>query len=182
MKKFLALILTFLMLATFAGCKDNSSVDTKEATADEIVDEVVEETGVMVDPQQTINISINALAKNDVEYLLKYEEDDNGTKVENTINNISFAAEAGDTAADMFENFGYKNVEIIDMDDEFLGWMEYKMSTVTQDSLETVVYEKVSDELLTTEEMMNKEVTDYSVTFVAKWKSLSDEDYELYGY
>ncbi|MBQ2971584.1 MAG: hypothetical protein IJE16_03420 [Ruminococcus sp.] len=171
MKKIFALLLSILMLS-FVGC-DNTA---QEATIDEIPTQ----------PQTTITehtLSLNAFTNNGVEYFFDIENS-NSVPDEQKVNNITFVAFTGDKVADVFANNGYSNLRPDETFDKFLGFMEYKVDVVTDENgIEIATYEKLSgDTLYSVDEIMEKEITDYSVAFVARWESLTDDYYAAFGY
>lgn len=168
-KSIIAFILIICMVFVFAGCKD------AKATPDQVkTEETVVETA-----QTSITLTFNAFTYNGVENHFTLEYDDGNNPMEMRYNNITFTAQRDEKAEDVMNNAGYSDLKILETHDEFLGWMEYKM-VIAQD--DTVTYEKISDTLYKTKEIMGKTMPEYSVAYIAKWKNLSDDYYQAYGY
>ncbi len=172
LKKLLALVLALLMMMTiFVGCGEKPA----DVTADEVATQEATEVS-------KVNLTLNAFTNNGVEY--KFIVDDSSKDVkEQRINTISFVAKPEATVGEILSNNGYSNFKMDEVLDKFIGFMEYKIIvTEGEDGTRGVTYEKVSDTLYTVEELLEKEVSDYDVTFVAKWESLSDDYYAAFGY
>lgn len=172
LKRIFALLLVLLMIIAFVGC-DNSA---EEATADEAPTQA----------QTTVtqySVTLNAFTYNGVEHQFNIE-DSNRIPKEKKVNTISFVAFTGDTVSEVLSNNGYSNLQPEEVLDRFLGFMEYKVvPVIDENGTETVTYEKLSgDTLYSVDEIMEKEITDYSVAFVARWEKLTDDYYAAYGY
>lgn len=177
MKRLIAFILAVLMMAVvFAGCDKNEN-GINNATVDEMSQ--TQENSV----QTEFNLTLNAFTMNGVEHSFLVDDAKTDMKAQK-INTISFVANTGETVLQVLSNNGYSNFKVDETLDEFLGFMEYKIiSSENEDGTVAVTYEKMSgDTLYTAEELLEKEITDYSVTYVAKWKSLTDDYYAAFGY
>ncbi len=160
------------MIIAFTGCDKTA----KDATADEVATQ----------PSTTVtefSLTLNAFSYNGVEHQFKIE-DSNSVPKEKKVNTISFTAFTGETVGEVLSDNGYSNLQPEEVLDKFLGFMEYKVVSVADENGdETVTYEKLSgDKLYSVDEIMEKEITDYSVTFVARWEKLTDDYYIAYGY
>ncbi len=171
MKKLLALVLALMMMTVFVGCGEKST----DATADEVATQEATEVS-------KVNLTLNAFSNNGVEYNFIVEDSTKDVK-EQRINTIAFVAQPKDTVGEILSNNGYLNLKMDEVLDKFIGFMEYKIIvSENEDGTQAVTYEKVSDTLYTVKELLEKEVPDYDVTFVAKWESLSDDYYAAFGY
>ncbi len=168
MKKILALILALLMMTIFVGCGDSSEDVVNES---EVTEEEVQEG-------EEIEITIDAFYSADDEMMsLEYLSSDMPESMQSI---GTYTSTKGATVGECFEESGYTDITVVDEDGKFLGFMEYKINKTTDENgEETWQYEKVSDELLTTEEMLESQVN-YNVMFLAKWEGVSDETYDNY--
>lgn len=98
---------------------------------------------------------------------------------------MSIPATEGDKIGTAWEEAGFSDMEVKLEGDTFEGWMEYEVVVTTEeDGFEWEKYVRVSDDIYTTEEAMERIVPDYNVIYVAKWESISMDDYfaEEYEY
>ena len=166
MKKIFALILALLMITTlFAGCGNIDDVEIIDATYDETI-------------EADIVLLIDAF--NDADgngYNLEYTEFGEPTTV-GSIEILLF--EGGKTVGECFADDGYENLRLVEEDnDNFLGWIEYEITVkVDSDGCQYNTFKKATDELLTTEEVLNKTMPDHSMGYIAKWKDTPQEDYD----
>lgn len=113
--------------------------------------------------------------------LVKITSDDGagGTLVDETMG-YGFSSFAGTTIKESMKEFGILDIAAVSDEDNFEGWMEYRdIMTMDEDGFEYLTsHEKVSDNLYTTEDVLSM-VLDAHTTFVAKWESISDEEYYL---
>lgn len=106
------------------------------------------------------------------------QTDLDGNEYDEETMSIDFGGVKGQTVGDILESTGYISVTPAETEDVFEGWMEYKMIiTAGDDGFDLYEYEKLSDGLYTTEEIMEKEISEDSLMFVAKWQSIPEEDY-----
>lgn len=178
MKKILALILALLMTMTvFVGCgntdadtatNDNATVD--EATADELPPDIT----VIIEPfhdndynQYQMKITNDGVSKqyNGGEYSAEYTKDL--------------------TVEEFLTQLNHTDFELIDENNgKFLGWMPYRVEYVYDEEGLAVdsTCTKISDELYTSEEMLDFTLTEGTTAFVAKWDGVSDDMYKELGY
>lgn len=168
-KSIIAFILIICMVFLIVGCNSAQATPDQPETGETVVETVL----------TNITLTFNAFTYNGVENHFTLEYDDGNNPMEMKYNNITFTAEPDEKVEEVMEVAGYKNLKVLETHDEFLGWMEYKM-VIAQD--DTVSYEKLSDNLYKTKELMNKTMPDYDLVYVAKWKSLDDDYYQAYGY
>ena len=84
----------------------------------------------------------------------------------------------GGTVGETMEESSYEDIQPIEDADTFEGWMKYKViRTEGEDGFDEFEYEKMSSELMTTEEMLQDELGEFEVAYVAKWASIAEEDY-----
>lgn len=106
------------------------------------------------------------------------QKDLEGNTCEEETQSIDFGGKKGETVAEILETFGYLSITPVETEDVFEGWMEYRtIITAGEDGMDIYEYEKLSDELYTTEEIMKKEISEDALMFVAKWESIPVEDY-----
>ena len=166
MKKILALILALLMtMAIFAGCGSDAEADV--ATGDE------------AQQAECFEVSLDAFSDGcDVERFFELEVDG----FEERLGLFGTQTDTkGEIVEKCLEDNGYANISVVDENNEFEGFIKYKVIETVNDSGEEIWdYERMSDELLTWEEVMNDEIY-YNVTFVVKWKGVDDSVYrEIY--
>lgn len=108
-----------------------------------------------------------------------YAEADDEEAESETVS-IDFEAMPGEVIRDVWEQNGYAFQRIYADGEYFEGWMEYKTNRTTdEEGFDTYKYERISgDQLYTTEDILNREVPDYDVAYVAKWESIPMEDYD----
>lgn len=91
---------------------------------------------------------------------------------------IGLLAAQGETIGDALTFSGYSAIEPVLEGDVFEGWMEYTaVTSVDEDGFENCAYEIVSEELYTTEQLLEMTVPDHAVNYVAKWAGIPAEDY-----
>ena len=160
MKKTLLLLAAALFLtAALAGCGKSA------APAQSAPDEGVETT-LTIDGYSAVG------------WLFFYEKDQEGNTTECETGSISISAYSGLTVAEVLDAVGISNLTIVGHGQIFEGWLVYRdVVTVDSDGFEFIHYEKAQPELCTPEELMATKLTDEPITFVAKWQSVSDEEY-----
>lgn len=85
----------------------------------------------------------------------------------------------GTKVADICDEWGVTEIVPVSDGDTFEGWIEMKETVETDDTgFETYKIEMVSDKLYTTEEVLNSEMPEHNVIFMAKWQSISISEYE----
>ncbi len=97
--------------------------------------------------------------------------------------------EDGSTVREQIENYhNYKMTSDPAINDpdrpnaEFEGWLVYKVTTsVVNGIVISENYELISEELYTTDEIMNAPVPEDDTMYAAKWADLSMDDYEMSG-
>lgn len=177
MKRIIALLLILCMtMVVFAGCKDKED-GAKNQTKTEAA------TEAPTAPEVTYNLMFSAFNYNGINYHLVFDSEDVNT-VDQKYNTISFIVHNGDKIKDAINKHGFSGFEVEVVEDEFLGFMEYKCTpTQSEDGTEITAYEKVSGEkLYSIEEILDKEMPAYDVAYIARWKSIDDEYYAAYGY
>lgn len=158
-KKLISALLMTGMLLTCAAC-GSQNTGTVEPTPDPDLVEVERDIDVGLNPYEC--------------GLLRVTEDGE----EQEYGGIGLLGAEGDTIGDLLSDSGYSNLTPVSDEDEFEGWMEYKVDTSTDEfGFGSYEYELVSDELYTTEQLLARTVSDYAVEYVAKWASIPVEDY-----
>ncbi|MBE6824618.1 MAG: hypothetical protein E7513_04665 [Ruminococcaceae bacterium] len=174
-KSILALILVLCMTLLLVGCQSG------EATPDEVT---VSETAVAeTTAPQYVTFTLDAFSFNGFEHQFSLQEDLGGEEKEVFFNNITFTAQPGDVIETVLSENNYSKIKNVELQDEFLGWMEYKQVTIVDENdVETVTYERTSDALYSNKELMQKSVPEYNVKYLARWKDIGDDYYSAYGY
>ena len=172
MKKKFALILSLCIAALlFTGCGQTSELETPSDEPNEEIYYTVSFDAFFTDEDVRL-------------FLLTEVWDDQPEQTE--YNNMGCLAVKGQTVSEAFADCSYIDLEIVNPDGTFLGWMEYKqyteMTTIDGIEMEMYITEKVSDTLYTTEEAMAKTVEDYSILFLAKWSDIDEGYYTENGY
>ena len=85
----------------------------------------------------------------------------------------------GKTVKKIIADNGYTFTEVKCENDTFEGWLQFVVIVITDDDgFEYYEYQLVSEELFTTDEMLEAMMSaDKNISFVAKWKGLAIEDY-----
>ncbi len=174
-KSLLALFLAICMAVMFVGCANGDTSPTQQPQQS-------------TQPQETqptfVNVTLNALSYNGImyEFTLKVEEDSNA--LDKRTSSITFTAKPGETVLELMSAQGYTELTPVELHDEFVGWMEYKVIPgENKDGVPIATYEKISgDTYYTTQQVMEMAAPEYSVAFVAKWKNIEDSYYQAYGY
>lgn len=177
MKRIIAILLLLCMTAVaFAGCKNNKD-------ADKAPSETQVSTEAPTVPETTYNLMFDAFSYNGIEYKLIFKSDDANTP-DQKYSTINFVAHKGDKIKDVIGLHGFVDFEIEIVEDEFLGFMEYKCTpSETEDGTVITLYEKLSgDKLYSIDEILEKEIPEYNVAYVARFESIDDEYYAAYGY
>lgn len=85
----------------------------------------------------------------------------------------------GTRIGDICDEWDVSAIEPVCEGDEFEGWIEIKVVTEEDaDGFITTTMEIVSDTLYTTDEVMDREMPDYDVTYMTKWKNVPMSEYE----
>ena len=199
-------ILTYMMIAALsasliAGC--GSGAETAATTAAQTAMEATTISAAEVTTEATTEVVTEALEETTTEdevleteqelseYYVNFNvhttggvkitsDDGEGGKLVDETMGYGFSSFTGKTIKESMKEFGILDIEIVEEDDTFEGWMEYRdVMTMDPDGFEYCSsYEKVSDNLYTTEDVLSM-VLDAHTTFVAKWESISDEEYYL---
>lgn len=91
---------------------------------------------------------------------------------------IDYAGAVGTTLGESMEAVGDVSIKAVAESDEFEGWMEFIVHIETdEDGFDTYTYERVSDTLYTTEELLEKTFTEEQKVYAAKWASIDMESY-----
>lgn len=160
MKKKLCLMLLvcFTMILTCAACGSNDSAnDTAEDPA--------------ADTSTDCYCSFEAYGEGMLNITEAGETTETGS--------MGWPSEPGRRIGDICEEWDVTAIEPVLEGDEFEGWLEIKVVTeVDENDFATTTMEIVSDTLYTTDEVMDREVPDYDVTYMTKWKNVPMSEYE----
>ena len=203
MKRRILIFMTIaaLIASLITGCGSDSEATATtsaqtvtEATtvsATEAIEEAVTEVATEAEIETTTEADITEAEQELSEYYVSFNvytsglvkitsDDGNGGKYITETMGYGFSSFTGKTIEESMKEFGIFDIEVVSDGDTFEGWMEYRdIMTVDEDGFEYLSsYEKVSDNLYTTEDVMAM-VLDAHTTFVAKWESISDEEYYL---
>lgn len=173
-KSIIALLLVVCMAVLFVGCKKDDATNQQATNSPATQDQT----------QYYYNVTFNAMTYNGITYEMILEVEDDSNMVDKRTNTISFTTQKGTKMSDVLAQQGYVNLVVDESFDEFLGWMEYKIiPTVNEEGYNVATYEKLSaDTYYTTEQLLEKQAPDFSVVYVAKWKSIEDSYYQAFGY
>ena len=175
-------------LVTGCGSKAETAATTAAPTAAEMTIEVATS-----EPDTAVAAEVTSDAEQEnAEYYItlnvhttgtvKITSDDGaGGKLVDETMGYGFSVSAGETLRESMKKFGILDIELVPDDDKFEGWMEYRdiMEVDETDGYEYLVsYEKVSDDLYTTEEILDMTL-DAHTTFIAKWESIPYDEYYL---
>lgn len=163
MKRLLVLILAVLMIATlFVGC--NGAVD----------EQITEE-------ETYYNLQFDAFYDDNGErYFTVVENFDGEVNVE--YNNIAYVVSPGVTVKEALTENYVTDIDIVDEDGKFLGWMKYDYeSEIDEFGNDFGTFYRADDKLYTTEEILEFEING-AMQFVAKWSDISDDYYAEMGY
>ena len=106
------------------------------------------------------------------------ETDADGQSYESSSMSVAFAVKGGQTIREALDASGFKDLKVKGDGDTLEGWIAYKENTYTDsDGFAWPYYERISETLLTDEEMFGATLTDCNMTYVAKWQSISDAEY-----
>ena len=168
---------------TTAESTTASATEAATETAAEAVTEALEETTTedeVLETEQELSeyyVTFNVHTTGGVKIT---SDDGEGGKLVDETMGYGFSSFTGKTIKESMKEFGILDIEIVEEDDTFEGWMEYRdVMTMDPDGFEYCSsYEKVSDQLYTTEDVLSM-VLEAHTTFIAKWESISEEDYYL---
>lgn len=91
---------------------------------------------------------------------------------------IDFAGSVGTTLKASMEVVEYVSIEPIAQNDVFEGWIEFKVIVETdEDGFDTYTYQKVSDTLYTTDQLLEKTFSEEQMVYAAKWASIDIDTY-----
>lgn len=163
MKRLLALILAVFMMATlFVGCED-----------------------AVVEEEEYYNLQFDAFYEddehdNEMRYFTVTENFDGEVEVE--YNNIAYVVSPGVTVKEALTENYVTDIDIVDEDGKFLGWMKYGYeSEIDEFGNDFGTFYRADDKLYTTEEILEFEISG-TFQFVAKWSDISDDYYAEMGY
>lgn len=173
MKRLLALILALLMMMTvFVGCGSE---------AEEEIDATETDDAVISEPTN-FNLQFNAFYDDNGERLFTVEETFSETPEVVEYNNIGYVFMEKAKVSDILAENYAQNLEIVDDNGTFLGWMIYEWkSDIDEFGNDMGGFKKVDDTLYTTEQILEMEI-DCTVEFVAKWSDIDESAYTEYGY
>lgn len=150
---------------------DTTAAEVTEAATEEITSDVEQENA-----EYYITLNVHTTGT------LKITSDDGaGGKLVDETMGYGFSVSVGETLRESMKEFGILDIELVPDGDKFEGWMEYRdiMEVDETDGYEYLVsYEKVSDTLYTTEEILDMNL-DAHTTFIAKWESIPYDEYYL---
>ncbi|MBE5972313.1 MAG: hypothetical protein E7246_07345 [Lachnoclostridium sp.] len=163
---------------TTAAPATTEAVTTAEAVTEAPAETSTEEVTDSAEELTEYNITFDAFSLGGVE--VTFDDETGGTDVEQMMS-IGCSSYPGKTLKESMKEFGILDIDVVTDGETFEGWMEYKdIMAMHEDGFEYLTsYEKVSDNLYTTEEILSI-VLDQHTTFVAKWESISYEEYALY--
>ena len=155
---------------------DTTAAEVTEAEITETVTEEVTSDAEQDNAEYYITLNVHTTGT------VKITSDDGaGGKLVDETMGYGFSVSAGETLRESMKKFGILDIELVPDDDKFEGWMEYRdiMEVDETDGYEYLVsYEKVSDDLYTTEEILDMTL-DAHTTFIAKWESIPYDEYYL---
>ncbi|MBQ7133502.1 MAG: hypothetical protein IJO20_03305 [Ruminococcus sp.] len=165
MKKIIALILALLMMMTlFVGCSGDDIITDAE--------------------EVYYNLQLEAFYDDNGERHFTVDETFEEEPMTVEYNNIAcITYTSGNTVKEVLEENYMINLQIIDENGTFMGWLKHEYeSEIDEFGNDMGTYKKVDDTLYTTEEMLNMEIVDKSLCFVAKWSDIEDSYYAENGY
>lgn len=129
------------------------------------------------DEGKEVLVSIDAYGYSDG--LLSVTETIDGNQETSEYGSIDLYGISGKTVNEALTDMDYSDLEIINDSDVFEGWMEFQMNITTDaDGFDQYEYINLSGNVLyTTEELLELEIPEYDVAYVAKWESIAAEDY-----
>lgn len=152
-KTFIAVLVMLTFIVSLAGCG---------STGEESAAETVDEAYITLDGYYNTLV----ISTNDNEFPA-YETQ-----------SIDYAGAVGTTLGEAMAANGDVSIEAIAEGDEFEGWMEYTLHIETnEDGFDTYTYERVSDALYTTEELLEKTFAEEQMVYAAKWAGVDVESY-----
>lgn len=158
-KKLISVLLLAGMLLICAACGSQNTGET-DPTPDPDLAEV----------ERSIEVNLNPYVCG----FLRVMEDGE----EREYDAIGLLGAEGETIGELLSNSAFSDLTPVSDGDEFEGWMEYAVITSTDaDGFDSFTYERVSDELYSTEQLLARTVPDYAVEYVAKWAGIPVEDY-----
>ena len=174
-KLLFTLLAAGMSMTLFAGCENKNTV------SGETID-VVEETMVVETEATEFYVVLDAYGLANGMLRSNMEE---GEPLETQC--WELVIEEGKTVAELIEAQDASGLEVFiwesdePVDDIFEGWIEYSFEVVEdEEGFTDFVYTRVTeDTYLTTEEVLERELTAENVAFVAKWADVSDEEYYL---
>lgn len=156
-KKLISILLMGTMLLAAAGC---GAQDTEGSASDP-------------DVEKTIEVNLEGYSEAGGILAVSYTDEETAE-----YDGIGMLAAEGETIGDVFTESGYESVEPKLEGDVFEGWLEYtKVSSTDEDGFESTIFEFVSEDLYSTEELFELTVPDHAVNYVAKWAGIALEDY-----
>ena len=165
MKKKLSVLLSALLaLNLLAACG---------SSAPEQVEEPAEENR----PELWVNLDGSMFGGG-----LTYDENDgNGGTVEGWAGCICVTGYQGQSIGEVLDEADFRNFAAVsDSGDELEGWLVYRENTVMDEAgFEHWLYERVTDQMYTTEELLALPLEEDNLTYMAKWAGVSDEEYVL---
>ena len=164
MKKKLSMLLcAVLAVSALTACGNSTPAPEQEPVAEE---------------RQELWVNLDASMFGGLTY---DEKDMNGNIVEGWAGCICVTGYEGQTLGEVLEAQEFRNLAgVSDNGDELEGWLVYRENTVEdEDGFTHWLYERVTDRLYTTEELMALPLEEDNLTYMAKWAGVSDEEYVL---
>lgn len=160
----LAVLVTLALILSLAGCgsTDPGSVSEENSGAGSAGVEVADEGYITLDGYYNTLV----ISTNDADFPT-YETQ-----------SVVYAGAVGTTLAEAMAAIGDVSVEAVAEGDTFEGWMEFVVHIETDaDGFDTYTYERVSDTLYTTEEVLAKPFAREEMVYTAKWAGMDMDSY-----
>lgn len=167
MKKWkLILTLTLAVTIGFTACGKQGDDDGEDKVL------TVEEAEKLIHEGNQFDVTFDGYEEAGGRVALTYED---GT--EETFGGAGYIGAEGLKVRDVLAVNEIKKLEAVHEDDTFEGWMEYKIVLHDEEDWTSEEYVKVSDDLYTMDEVLNRKIEDYSLMYVAKWAGMPAEEY-----
>lgn len=167
MKRLFALILAVLMLGTvLTGCGNSEEL---------IDDNIIEES--------FSTVQFDAFYYEEDLRMMTITETWDEEPVVTQTNNVAYMATPGETVKQTLESNYASDLDIIDENGTFLGWMLFEQSSViNEDGFEYTITQRADEKLYTTDEMMEVVVGEDITWFVAMWSDIDEAYYVENGF
>ena len=189
MKKTLfTILLVFTLVFALVGCAGDAPQD--DVTKDDVTQDDATQNDVTLEHsalydaatmENATRVTFQAFMPGGNGEAMLYVLYDDGARASGEVSGtLSIPMEKGSVICEVLDQYDIVSIDPILENYEFEGWLEYRVYPEDpEDPMTNYIHERVSDKVLTTQEVFDKTVElDDQVTYYSKWEEVTVQEYE----